>query len=344
MKILLPFQDPYNRPLSHQIVSGGTEQFMKSIKDNFDTIVYQLPIEQIGWPPKEKVEIAQNIVNLAEAYKVDVICCNFAQAIYNSQHLIKSNIPIMFIEHCIYPIPNTIYRWNQGIKRGHSMFLVSKWQEKKYEQMAKRTDIDVLEITGFLNPSYCKVRRKIVEPEYDCGTIGRCDSKKSPFRLKTMTKGTDIKSLVLTSKTQIEDDLPYYEKHQDWDDVLWDLPYKEVMENISKCKTYFSTWDKETWGITSMEALSCGIPVILNCDKDGDHASEIIPADKSHYKKIPRNNKSALIDAIKNFSNVNRKEIQEMTWEKHSLDNWKKQFADAVDKTIDKFNSKKGNR
>ena len=103
MKILLPFQDPYNRPLSHQIVSGGTEQFMKSIKDNFDTIVYQLPIEQIGWPPKEKVEIAQNIVNLAEAYKVDVICCNFAQAIYNSQHLIKSNIPIMFIEHCIYP-------------------------------------------------------------------------------------------------------------------------------------------------------------------------------------------------------------------------------------------------
>ena len=344
MKILLPFQDPYNRPLSHQIVSGGTEQFMKSIKDNFDTIVYQLPIEQIGWPPKEKVEIAQNIVNLAEAYKVDVICCNFAQAIYNSQHLIKSNIPIMFIEHCIYPIPNTIYRWNQGIKRGHSMFLVSKWQEKKYEQMAKRTNIDVLEITGFLNPSYCKVRRKIVEPEYDCGTIGRCDSKKSPFRLKTMTKGTDIKSLVLTSKTQIEDDLPYYEKHQDWDDVLWDLPYKEVMENISKCKTYFSTWDKETWGITSMEALSCGIPVILNCDKDGDHASEIIPADKSHYKKIPRNNKSALIDAIKNFSNVNRKEIQEMTWEKHSLDNWKKQFADAVDKTIDKFNSKKGNR
>ena len=215
MKILLPFQDPYNRPLSHQIVSGGTEQFMKSIKDNFDTIVYQLPIEQIGWPPKEKVEIAQNIVNLAEAYKVDVICCNFAQAIYNSQHLIKSNIPIMFIEHCIYPIPNTIYRWNQGIKRGHSMFLVSKWQEKKYEQMAKRTNIDVLEITGFLNPSYCKVRRKIVEPEYDCGTIGRCDSKKSPFRLKTMTKGTDIKSLVLTSKTQIEDDLPYYEKHQD---------------------------------------------------------------------------------------------------------------------------------
>ena len=156
-----------------------------------------------------------------------------------------------------------------------------------------------------------------------------------------MTKCTDIKSLVLTSKTQIEDDLPYYEKHQDWDDVLWDLPYKEVMENISKCKTYFSTWDKETWGITSMEALSCGIPVILNCDKDGDHASEIIPADKSHYIKIPKDDKDALVKAIKSFDNIDRKEIQEATWEKHNQEQWKKDFKNSIDKTIDMFNNKR---
>ena len=342
MKILLPFQDPYNRPLSHKIVSGGTEQFMKSIKDNYDTIVYQIPIEQIEWPQKEKVEIAQNIVNLAEAYKVDVIVSNFAQAVYNSQHLIKSNIPIMFVEHCVYPIPNTIYRWVQGIKKGHSMFLVSKWQEKKYKEMSLRTNIEVLKIAGYLNPSYCKVKPKMVEPEYDCGTIGRCDNGKSPFKLKSMTKEKDIKSLVITSKTQFEKDLPYYNKHKDWENTLWDLPYDEVMENISKCRTYFSTWDKETWGITSMEALSCGIPVILNSDKDGDHASEIIPADKSHYVKIPKDDKDALIKAIKSFDNIDRKEIQESTWDKHNLKGWKKQFENAIDKTIEIFNNKNG--
>ena len=229
---------------------------MKSIKDNFDTIVYQIPIEQIDWPQKEKVEIAQNIINLAEAYKVDAIVSNFAQAVYNSQHLIKSNIPIMFIEHCVYPIPNTIYRWNQGINRGHSMFLVSKWQEKKYEQMSKRTKIDVLKIAGYINPSYCKVKPKMVEPEYDCGTIGRCDNGKSPFKLKTMTKGTDIKSLVLTSQTQF--------------------------------------------------------------DKD------------------------ALVKAIKSFDNIDRKAIQESTWEKHNKKQWKKDFTNAVDKTIEIFRSKNG--
>ena len=26
-----------------------------------------------------------------------------------------------------------------------------------------------------------------------------------------------------------------------------------------------------------------------------------------------------------------------MTWEKHSLDGWKKQFTDAINKTVDKF-------
>ena len=89
MKILLPFQDPYNRPLTHPVVSGGTEQFCKSIKNNFDTTIYQVPIEQINkkiWPKNsDKIEISTNIINLAEQINADIIVCNFAQAIYNNQ-------------------------------------------------------------------------------------------------------------------------------------------------------------------------------------------------------------------------------------------------------------------
>jgi hypothetical protein len=338
VKILLPFQDPYNRPLTHPVVSGGTEQFMKSIKENFDTVVYQFPYEQITWSKQsDKKEIAENIVHLAEAYKVDVIVSNFAQAVFNNQYIIKSNRPIMFVEHCVYPMAAPIYRWNQAIDIGHSMFLVSKWQEKKYRDMAERTGQRVLPIAGYVNPSYCKVKPKLVEQEYDCGTIGRCDNGKAPFKLKTMTKGKDIKSLVITSKTQVNSDIKYYERNKDWEDTVWDLPYKEVMKNIAKCKTYFSTWDKETWGITAMEALSCGVPVILNSDKDGDHASEIIPASESHYIKIPRDDKDALVKAIKDLKGVDRKEIQEATWEKHSLKSWKKEFANKVDETVENY-------
>ena len=230
-----------------------------------------------------------------------------------------------------------ITRWNNAIDNGHSVFWVSKWQEKKYKKMAERTNQRVVPITGYVNPSYCKQKPQINETEYDCGTIGRCDSGKNPFKLKHMTKGRDVSSLVITSSTQLKKDIPYYNKNKDWDDVVWNEPYDKVIDNIAKCNTYFSTWNGETWGITAMEALSCGVPVILNCDNDGDHASEIIPAHKGHYKMIPNNDKDALYDAIKSFD-VDRKEVQEMTWEKHSLDGWKLQFADAVNRTIDKFN------
>jgi len=337
MKILLPFQDPYDRPLSHPIVSGGTEQFCKSITDNFpDAEVFPIPFEQIQWTSqKSKNGISRIIIHAAVGMKADIIICNFAQAVYNNQTIIESPIPIMFVEHCIYPIPNVIYRWNQAISKGHSMFFVSKWQEKKYREMAERTGQEVLPIAGYVNPSYCKVKPKLIEQEYDCGTIGRCDNGKAPFKLKTMTKGKDIKSLVITSKTQVNADIKYYERNKDWEDTVWDLPYKEVIENIAKCKTYFSTWDKETWGITAMEALSCGIPVILNSDKDGHHASEIIPASESHYIKIPKDDKDELVKAIKDLKDVDRKEIQEATWEKHSLENWKKKFANKVDETVE---------
>ena len=337
MKILLPFQDPYNHALTHPIVSGGTEMFCKSIYDNFNTTVHQVPYESIDYSMKDKKKISQDIINHAENIGADVIISNFAQAIYCGSEIIKSHIPIMIVEHCVYPMASCITRWNNAIDNGHSVFWVSKWQEKKYKKMAERTNQRVVPITGYVNPSYCKQKPQINETEYDCGTIGRCDSGKNPFKLKHMTKGRDVSSLVITSSTQLKKDIPYYNKNKDWDDVVWNEPYDKVIDNIAKCNTYFSTWNGETWGITAMEALSCGVPVILNCDNDGDHASEIIPAHKGHYKMIPNNDKDALYDAIKSFD-VDRKEVQEMPWEKHSIDGWKLQFADAVNRTIDKFN------
>ena len=53
-------------------------------------------------------------------------------------------------------------------------------------------------------------------------------------------------------------------KYKDYDDVEWDIPYDKVIDNLSKFGTYFSTCNKETWGITALEALSCGVPIILN--------------------------------------------------------------------------------
>ena len=68
MKILLPFQDPYDNPLDHPIVSGGTEMFCKSLTENFDVEVYQIPyIKPENSSHKDKQKTQQDIINKADS-------------------------------------------------------------------------------------------------------------------------------------------------------------------------------------------------------------------------------------------------------------------------------------
>ena len=83
MKILLPYQDPYNRPLTHSIVSGGTEMFCKSINDNFDVEVLQFEskdtLEKKELYTRKYIQEQQkNIIKKAEECNADVIINNFA--------------------------------------------------------------------------------------------------------------------------------------------------------------------------------------------------------------------------------------------------------------------------
>ena len=354
MKILLLYREPFDRRITSDIVSGGGEMFCKSIYENFDDVtVHHIPYSaDTHWNGKDKNNEQRDIIKRAEDINADIIISNYPNAIYTGTEISKSHIPIMSIIHSVYPMTSIIQRINNLTHRGHSVWLVSKWQHRRYKELNQKIrnrygndgafgnkDID---ISGYLNSSYCKVKTKLVDPIWDCGTVGRCDRNKKPFLLKQLLKDTKISNLVITGKYQSQNDKKYYEDNKEQKNVLWDISYDEVMDNISKFGTYFSTCNHETWGITALEALSCGVPVILNSFKDGTHASEIIPESKDHYKLIPKDDKDALISAIKSFKNIDRKEIQEKTWEKHNLDSWKTKFENCMDQTIETF-KKRGN-
>ena len=353
MKILLLYREPFDRRITSEIVSGGGEMFCRSIYENFDDVtVRHIPFAADNdWVGKDKNQESREIINEAEKIDADVIISNYPNAIYTGATIQKSHIPIMFIIHNVYPMTSIIQRINGLTHHGHSVFLVSKWQHNRYkelvEKIRKRYGNDGaygnkhINVSGYINSSYCKIKKKIVQPKWDCGTIGRCDKGKKPFLLKELLKDSDITNLVITGKYQAKQDERYYNKYKDYDDVEWDIPYDKVIDNLSKFGTYFSTCNKETWGITALEALSCGVPIILNGYTDGTHASKIIPADKSHYKVIPTDDKEELKKAIKSFDKIDRKEIQEKTWEKHNKEKWKSDFVNFVDMTISKFNNER---
>ena len=350
MKILLPYRIPHDRKIDDYSVpvQGGGEMFYRSIYENFNVETYQIPFDIVNFDFHEKKKIAKNIIERADEINADVIISNGSHAIDNGSEIAKSHIPVMSIVHEVFMFPSIISRLNNLHLKGHSVFLVSEWQLERYNDKIRRlqktrTEFDYLNISGYINSDYCKHKVDLLDIEYECGTIGRCNREKRPFLLKQLLKDTDIKNLVITNTPTTKWDNSYYKKHKEYDDVLWDLPHNEVMTNLSKCGSYFSTWDKETYGITALESLSCGVPVILNSFKDGTHASEIIPVSKEHYKVIPKDDKDALISAIKSFKGIDREEIKEMTWEKHNLDSWKTHFENCIDKTVEKFKSKNNN-
>jgi len=354
MKILLLYRDSCDRDITSSVVSGGGEQFCKLIYDNFDVEIYQVPSKaEDRWSISEKYEVQEKIVKRAKDIGAKIIISNFPSAIYNGKIIVKSKIPVMIVMHNRFKMRSIFSRLNKANESGHSVFLVSEHQKKYYQEFSDREHARwpddksnlMFDVAGYIRPSFCIGEKPNIKDkfDYDCGTIGRCDNQKKPFLLRELV-GDDCKTLVMTSPAQEEGQSGYYNRmkklYKKDKNVSWNDTHENLMKKLSTCKTYFSTWDKETWGITSMEALSCGIPIILNSDKDGDHASEIIPADKSHYIKIPRDDKDALVKAIKSFKDIDRKEIQEMTWEKHNLKNWKKEFSNAIDETIDKFQKK----
>ena len=345
MKILLLWTDPFDRDIENPLTSGGMEKFCKLVYANFDVFVYKIPESE-----RKDLSHVEHIINKAEDVNADVILSNHEQALFCGSKIQQGGYPLMMMAHNYYPMVSLLGRYNNAYKRGHSIFFVSEKQKIYYDSMAKRTKQKCVPISGYFVPSYCEYNSKLKKSdlliEYECGTIGRCNKRKNPFIMKYMLEDTGISNLVITQTPSqeieyypSEDTIRYYNKQLDknWDNVLWDLPHDKVFENISKCKTYFSTWSEETYGITALEALSCGVPIILNCDKYEQSASEIIPVSTNHFKKIPHNNKELLIKSIKEFDNIDRKEIQDMTYEKYNINVWKSLLSEQISMTIDRY-------
>jgi glycosyltransferase involved in cell wall biosynthesis len=131
----------------------------------------------------------------------------------------------------------------------------------------------------------------------------------------------------------------YVADNQHWDYpqcTKRSVPHVEVLKNISKSRVFVSTWPKESWGITAMESLGCGVPLILLTDSSDEHSSESIAADKSHYIKLNRRKTSTkefneAVESLSAYSLEKRKEIYDKTNKKHSKKEWVKQFTTMID-------------
>ena len=197
MKILLPFVNHLNQEINHNIFGSGIGKFCHQIYHTFDDVeVVQIDNADV----RNFKKIAPYLKSKALELDVDIIVSNYDQASFCGSRIINSSIPILMISHSNTGVASIVSRFNNLIKKGHSLYFVSEFQKKYFSSMAKRLSDKDIEFDGYINSSYCQGDKpKLLEPEYEVGTIGRCDPVyKKPFILKQLLKDTDIKNLVMS--------------------------------------------------------------------------------------------------------------------------------------------------
>lgn len=345
MKILLPYSTHFevvqtDRSSKGPVITGGIEKFCKDLEDNIDGII---PV-CITKEDKENRRTRRVMMDAIAQHDPDMILFNNP---WWGKMMTSFNIPLICIMH--EPLVRDIRMVELGIilkelnDSGCHIHFVSPNQLDFHRTMAKRIqDVDFGSIKGFIRPSFLPADMPYADDSvYDVSTVGRCDNEKAPFLIHQKLRNSSVlNSLVMTNdgvyKSSTVND--YVKDNQHWTaprHTMRGLPHTEVLENIARSKVFCSTWPKESWGITAMEALGCGVPTILMTGKNDTHASELIAAEKSHYIKIDRQCSSLEFETtVREFANMTknrRDEIAEMTREKHSLINWKS----CIDKVID---------
>ena len=352
MKILLVFRiqaDTFD--FQSKVVFGGIEKFAKQIYDLFPN---QVEICQISKSDRKNRNTARKIKSAISDYSPDLAIINDPSHSF-FKPFIELGVPLISIIH--EPLVRDIRfldfgpRLNKSMDQGVHVYFVSEVQHEFHSKMSKRINgVDIHTPTGYIHSSYISNDFIVSkEQEYDVGTIGRMDQMKNPFFIHNKAKDTGMKSLVISGKVKASDFKPghpvegYQNKNLDWtapQTTMLGLPHNEVLMNISKCKSFVSTWSDESWGITSLEALGAGIPIMLVINEQSrrNHASEIIPAAPDHYVKISRKiSNDDFKDVAMKLGNITydqRIEIAEMTKEKHSEETYRQTWQNMLDYRI----------
>lgn len=333
MKVLTPYKVQNGVSIHSNIVSGGIEKFIKTA---YNLIPEIIPIE-ITEEHRRKNKVKSVLLNAINREKPDMIFSNYDEDTYTNFFL-KMGIPVSLIVHV--PLIRHI-RYIKMLKdlkeftdNGGHLYFVSRNQYEYLSQMSFRLYGHKIEkVKDFINPAYTEDSFVVSkEIEYDAITVGRAEALKNPFWIHKKLKDYNKTSLVITNSGSFlrnEKHDKYYFDNLNWQypqETKRDLKHDDVIKHIAKSVCYISTCPDESWGISALEALSCGVPLIIVTNKNHKHSSTEIAVDSKHYKLVRSNIKSEeLIKIIEEFSNLtyeDRLKISQQTKEKHTKTNF----------------------
>lgn len=353
MKIILPFLIGEG---SHSIfsdrVGGGLERFARLLYDNVRGII---PVEFTPEDQKKR-RVTRIVTEAVRANGADLVLSNYIAPSLTTSLQKQIDVPIALLLHAhgfFMASVQFVRMSDQFVDAGGSIFMVSKNQQASWNKVARRILGQDMPMSGFVSPSFSTGNGFITftPPSFtaDVCSIGRCDTTKTPFIVNEKLKGTSLTTSVITTKYKNDvNNKAYLESNLHWDGQFtthWDLPHTDVLTKLASSRVFVSTCAEETWGITTFEALSHGVPTILLCKKGLEHASEDIAARSDHIIKLRKTCKQAefveAVTTLANYDEKKRKEIFNLTNWKHSKGNWLASIDRLIETSMANHTSRK---
>tara|TARA_B100000745_G_scaffold283493_1_gene217581 strand:- start:79 stop:1248 length:1170 start_codon:yes stop_codon:yes gene_type:complete len=289
--------------------------------------------------------------------KPDVILINMYFKNWLFKELVKLDIPILYLCH---NRPGGISdvsansKLHNFLQYGHSMSCVSEYhKEKLIFYYSRPNDPNMFDIIPdhILPSSYCE-REKIVSAKNIVRHISRASKLKSTFLLHDVLSETDIPSEVITqtdgamdSWGKIKDENLIYvknnlDKYNEYPRKTYvNIEHNKTMELIKDSGCMFvGLAPYDTFTITSLEALSRGIPLIVK-GKDVHPAQEMVTDDYKKYVHIFKD-KNDFIEKVKEFNLLSlekRQNISDSCYSKMSKEKYFKKLEYVLESTIVKY-------
>lgn len=338
MKILMPYISRFGEASSiynKTHTAGGIELFCRLVYKNVPNVI---PLEITPADQKGR-RVTQMIVEAIVQYEPDILFSNYNYSTTTLNIWKYVNIPIFWLNHITAGAITTLHHIEmikQICERQPILGFVSDFQFNGYD---KRLDGRVQFDRRMINSCYAVSTPEIPSTfKHDIVTIGRMNRVKDPFFLLKKTDDSDLRCKVFSSRNVIKQDQAYFDSNTKYyHNVVYDLPHDDIIEQLRHSKAYMSTCGLESWGITALEALQCGVPLLIRAGKAGHASMEISPSEDYYRLISTKTTVGELKEHLQDFDRLDRSKIQAETLHKHSRTNWIKSITDSLEQTIKTF-------
>lgn len=321
------------------------------LDQHFDDIDYYINYKVDN--PKEfekqhRTKIQEKLLQSIVDFKPDLIISNFEFSSFYAK-LMNLDIPIAYVLHAMPGFWNDLTNANllsEMTQLGHSFSCVSEYHKKatiKYYASGRSDwNFDKIIPDYVFYPQYCDME----EIQYPTETVKHCSAAskgKDTFLIHQYLDDTHYQTEVYTtlaylgSKAQdpyITDSMAKYS-----DKTFLDVDHSEIMKQISTAGVVFVGNCPDTFTITSLEALSRGVPLIVKEKMGGHPATEMVEPEFLKYVALIKNKKD-FTEKVKEFIIVpieERKLLAESVTRKMGKEAYKKLITSVVDGTVSKY-------